>query len=86
MRDHIRREADAYEISAAWFIVPMSVTAAVLIAMGAMGHDAETGTPAQPAPGSIAPAMSAPAVAQPASAALPVSEPLPEAVGHVQAF
>jgi hypothetical protein len=81
MRDHIRREADAYEISAAWFIVPMSVTAAVLIAMGAMGHDAETGTPAQPAP-----AIIAPAVAQPASAALPVSEPLPEAVGHVQAF
>jgi hypothetical protein len=87
MRNHIRREAAAYEVSAAWFIVPMSVAAAVLIAVGIMGNGAEAETPTRAAPIAVAPAAvpAAPAAAA-ASGVIPASEPLPEAVGHVQAF
>jgi hypothetical protein len=73
MRDHIRREAA--DISAAWFVVPMSVAAAVLIAMTTQSNEPEA-APATPLPA---------ATAAPATA-LPVPDTWPEATEHVQAF
>jgi hypothetical protein len=73
MRDHIRREAA--DISAAWFIVPMSVAAAVLIAIATQQSEPEA-----------APAASLPAAAAAPAPALPAPDAWPEATEHVQAF
>lgn len=74
MRDHTRREAAAHEIHAAWFIVPMSVAAAVLMALGTLAMEPE---PPGPLPGT--------AQAQPAAPEPRPADPTPE-VEHVQAF
>jgi hypothetical protein len=76
MRDHIRREG-AQEISAAWFVIPMSLAAAVLMAMGS-----EPQAPEPPAAAPLqqaTPALPAPATAQP-------DGPRPEATDHVHTF
>lgn len=81
MRDHIRREAALQEISPAWFVVPMSLAAAVLLAMAALGNGADAESPATAAPAmSTQPDTSAPVIV-PSS-----SGPLPEYPDHVQAF
>ena len=81
MRDHIRREAMSQEINAAWFIVPMSVAAAALAAIALFGSD---GRAEQPSSSAIAPVVLAPAPER--APEPPATQPLPEAVGHVQAF
>jgi hypothetical protein len=73
MRDHIRREG-AQEISAAWFVIPMSLAAAVLMAMGSEPLSVDP-APAQQA----SPVIAAPPAAR-------SDEPLPEGNDHVQAF
>jgi hypothetical protein len=78
MREHIVREAASYDLGAAWFIIPMSVAAAVLIAVGSMPGEAEADTPA--------PVVTLPAaVPTEAPKPTPVAEPLP-VTEHIQAF
>jgi hypothetical protein len=76
MRDHIRREAAAQDASAAWFVVPLSIVAAALLAITLV----DLPRAESPAPAAMPAAM--PAGPVPA----PSSEPLPIHHDHVQAF
>lgn len=74
MRDPVRPDG-AQQISAAWFVIPMSVAAAVLMAMGGEPLSSEPAAPMQQATPVI-----------PASPAAQPGEPLPEANDHGPAF
>jgi hypothetical protein len=78
MRDHIRREAAAQAISAAWFVVPLSAAAAALMALAML--DLPPLDPPVPA----AMPLAAPVIVP--TAADPGSEPLPIQYDHIQAF
>lgn len=79
MRDHIRREAAAQDVSPAWLLVPMSLVTAGLLVVVLLD-----GPPAQPSPAAAVHPLSTAAEAVPA--AWPSPEPLPIHHDHVQAF
>lgn len=47
MREHTRHEPGRHDIHAAWLIVPMSVGAAVLMAIGSLAIEPASPTPLQ---------------------------------------
>lgn len=47
MREHTRHESGTHDIHAAWLIVPMSVGAAVLMAIGSLAIEPASPTPLQ---------------------------------------